>query len=607
MIFLEQTPIYHFNKPARSEKVNVDLLNQNMDIVENNLKNISDNLEKAIDETTEAGTDLDNKLSDEIARAINSEAELDDKIAEETNRAKTAESSLKSTIDTNKPNWDDKYTKNEIDNKFSTLETNIDWKEAVDTYTDITVKYPNPQDGWTVNVKDTDYTYRFSGTSWVPISANSIPKATNDVDGLLSKEGYAKYEDANNKKHTHSNKSVLDGITSALVEAWNNAVTALKTVVTGIKGDSETAYRHGDVNITKANIGLGNVPNVTTNNQTPTFTQASARENIVSGNTLSVIMGKIMKYFADLKTVAFTGSYNDLSGKPTIPTALPANGGNADTVDSKHASDLVLKAGDTMTGALSVPNLTDTGLTASRAVTSDANKKLVSSAVTATELGYLSGVTSAIQTQLNNKANSTGNVTSATKLQNARKLKVNLASTADTTFDGSADVTNIGVAGVLPVANGGTGNTAGKAAMVAGTYSGSGGKQPPTFVGKGNVKFIMTNGFNGTTGLGNWADCLLMDTYTGTDVNGATALAITKTSNPIRAYIVYGSDTSGTTNWTQQAELLTTLNYKSTVTPANIGAATATKVTEIEKSLKTVVYQSAEPTSGLVDNLVWIG
>lgn len=35
-------------------------------------------------------------------------------------------------------------------------------------------------------------------------------------------------------------------------------------------------------------------------------------------------------------------SYNDLSDKPTIPTipsALPANGGNADTVDNKHASD----------------------------------------------------------------------------------------------------------------------------------------------------------------------------------------------------------------------------------------------------------------------------
>lgn len=51
------------------------------------------------------------------------------------------------------------------------------------------------------------------------------------------------------------------------------------------------------------------------------FTQATTRANISSGEKLSVIMGKIMKFFADLKTVAFTGSYTDLSNKPAIPTA----------------------------------------------------------------------------------------------------------------------------------------------------------------------------------------------------------------------------------------------------------------------------------------------
>ena len=67
-------------------------------------------------------------------------------------------------------------------------------------------------------------------------------------------------------------------------------------------------------------VGLGNVPNVSTNDQTPTFTQASTRENIASGEKLSVILGKIMKFFSDLNTIAFSGSYNDLSDKPTIPT-----------------------------------------------------------------------------------------------------------------------------------------------------------------------------------------------------------------------------------------------------------------------------------------------
>lgn len=54
-------------------------------------------------------------------------------------------------------------------------------------------------------------------------------------------------------------------------------------------------------------------------NTTVTFSAASARENVKTGEKLSVIVGKIAKWFADLKTVAFTGSYNDLANKPTIP------------------------------------------------------------------------------------------------------------------------------------------------------------------------------------------------------------------------------------------------------------------------------------------------
>jgi len=46
---------------------------------------------------------------------------------------------------------------------------------------------------------------------------------------------------------------------------------------------------------------------------------------------------------------------------------------------------------------------TITSLTASRALVTDGSKKLMSSTTTAVEVGYLSGVTSLIQTQINNK------------------------------------------------------------------------------------------------------------------------------------------------------------------------------------------------------------
>lgn len=52
---------------------------------------------------------------------------------------------------------------------------------------------------------------------------------------------------------------------------------------------------------------------------TAAFTETASRTNIVAGEKLSVLFGKIKKFFADLKTVAFTGSYADLSDKPVIP------------------------------------------------------------------------------------------------------------------------------------------------------------------------------------------------------------------------------------------------------------------------------------------------
>lgn len=65
------------------------------------------------------------------------------------------------------------------------------------------------------------------------------------------------------------------------------------------------------------------------------------------------------------------------------------------------------------TGAIS--NIYSTNLTASKAAATDANGKLVASSVTATELGYLSGTTAAVQTQLNGKqATITGAASSIT-------------------------------------------------------------------------------------------------------------------------------------------------------------------------------------------------
>lgn len=59
-----------------------------------------------------------------------------------------------------------------------------------------------------------------------------------------------------------------------------------------------------------------------------------------------------------------------------------------------------------------------------------------------------------------------GNAGSATKLQTGRTLKVDLASTnASTAFNGTENISDIGVSGTLPIANGGTGATTAAAAL----------------------------------------------------------------------------------------------------------------------------------------------
>lgn len=199
----------------------------------------------ANDKANDLQTKLDNHhfvLTNELENSVSSTSTTHAPTANAVKTAYDKAVSVENTINSNKNNWNDKYTKNEIDNKFSTLESNIDWKESVNSYADIAKTYPNPEDGWTVNVKDTDYTYRYSGSAWVAISANAIPKATQSLDGLLSKEDKSNYDDANNKKHTHSNKSVLDGITSALITAWNSAAKHITDTVKHITPSERTNW-----------------------------------------------------------------------------------------------------------------------------------------------------------------------------------------------------------------------------------------------------------------------------------------------------------------------------------------------------------------------------
>lgn len=136
----------------------------------------------------------------------------------------------------------------------------------------------------------------------------------NDTIHITSDER-TKWNDANNKKHTHSNKSVLDGITSELVQKWTETSSSS---VTGIKGVNEDSFRRGNVVLTAKDVGAVSTGGDTAENTTA-FTAAPARENLKSGESHATLFGKIVKWFSDLKEVAFTGKipWSDVTGKPS--------------------------------------------------------------------------------------------------------------------------------------------------------------------------------------------------------------------------------------------------------------------------------------------------
>ena len=91
--------------------------------------------------------------------------------------------------------------------------------------------------------------------------------------------------------------TTLQGNIDNEAKARANGDSALQDSLSDHMNDTSNPH-----SVTKSQVGLGNVPNVVTNEQTPTYTQASTLANLTSGEKLSVSLGKIMKAIADFIT-----------------------------------------------------------------------------------------------------------------------------------------------------------------------------------------------------------------------------------------------------------------------------------------------------------------
>lgn len=167
---------------------------------------------------------------------------------------------------------------------------------------------------------------------------------THEYAPINHTHDYAASDHTHSELHTHSNKTVLDGITAEKVTTWDNATGGSSTTIDAYtKTESDARYAtashtHSEY-ITATAAGNAFAPvahehaGYAVLNHTHSYNDLTDIPTDQGSYThpdthpASMITG--------LATVATSGKYSDLTDKPT---SLPANGGDADTVGGKYPS-----------------------------------------------------------------------------------------------------------------------------------------------------------------------------------------------------------------------------------------------------------------------------
>lgn len=361
-----------------------------------------------------------------------------------------------------------------------------------------------------------------------PTTNTTYNPATQSANGLMSS----------------TDKKKLDGIEAG----------AQKNTITGIKGSSESTYRTGNVNITAANIGLGNVTNESkatmfTNaalTGTPTAPTAAQGTDTTQIATTAYVIKEINTKLAAADAMIFKGTVNDNADLPAahtlgwtykvatagtyagykcevgdmivcITTGTEANNAHW-TVIQSNIDGAVTGPASAVTANIAVFDGTsgkvikDGGITVASLKSYAANPDNLSKAVpvskggtgattaegaltnlgltaTATELNYMDGVTSNVQTQLDGKSatghthnyagsSSAGGAANSVKASLTLKVKTGTTEGTDLyTFNGSTaksldikqgtNVTLTAASGSLTIASTDTKNTAGSSNSTA--------------------------------------------------------------------------------------------------------------------------------------------
>ncbi len=222
------------------------------------------------------------------------------------------------------------------------------------------------------------------------------------------------------------------------------ALVAIKDIadnggVTGVKGNAETTYRKGNVNITPANIGLGNLTN---DSQVKRTEMGKANGVATLGADGKVPTSQLPSYVDDVLEYA-------------NKVAFPATGEEGKIYVAKDTNLTFRWSGSSY---VEISASLALGETNSTAYAGDKGKALATRLTTAE--GNISentnGITS-LEARATKLENGTTPAGKAMKLATARKISLSGDATGNTTFDGSADKSI-----TVTLANTG---------VVAGTYS----------------------------------------------------------------------------------------------------------------------------------------
>ena len=247
---------------------------------------------------------------------------------------------------------------------------------------------------------------------------------TEDGTPVSSGEGYE-----NNAKYWADQAKATINVSGAASSIISENLTPSRAVV------SDGAGKVAVSPVTSTELGY--LDGVTSSVQT----QLNGKQATITGGASTITSANL---------TASRALVSDGSGKVVVSPVTSTELGYLDGVTSAIQTQINGKQA-TITGGAST--ITSANLTASRALISDGSGKVAVSPVTSTELGYLDGVTGAIQTQLNNKLGKTEKAASATsadsaaKLTTARTISLTGPVTGSVSFNGSA---NVSIATSLP-------------------------------------------------------------------------------------------------------------------------------------------------------------